>query len=290
MKTRKIILILLILMICISLLSQANPFTGKSSSTKGSSALQKSSLWHTIAQWQKDMNSKLTTLLKSLGDSFNLTYFFLLMAISATFGVIHAIGPGHGKMIVGAYFLKEKSSPIKAVKIGTTIAITHSGLAILLGLIFGLIIKGMKMHGRSDIQNYIGIAGSALITLLGIYYLWQKLTDGNHLHKISSGKNEILVGVFSGLVPCPISMTIILFSLYFNVFFYGLISVIFFSVGMAFTISLIGIFMIKSRGFISQIPVKNKKKAEIFQKVFGIITSVLIIIIGVSLLLSKLSL
>ena len=288
MKISKIILILLILMICISLLAQANPFTGKSSSAKGSSALQKSSLWHTIAQWQKDMNSKLTSLLKDLGDSFSLTYFIILLAISTVFGVIHAIGPGHGKMIVGTYFLKEKSSPIKAVKIGCAIAITHSGLAILLGLIFGLIVKGMKMHGRSDIQNYIGIVGGALITLLGIYYLWQKLTNSDHLHKISSGKNEILVGVFSGLIPCPVSMTIILFSLYFNVFFYGLISVIFFSVGMAFTISLIGIIMIKSRGFISQIPVKNKKKAEVFQKVFGIVTSLIIILIGIMLVISKL--
>ena len=94
MKTSKIILILLILLISISLLAQANPFTGKSSSGTGSSALQKSSLWHTIAQWQKEMNSKLTTLLKGLGDSFNLTYFLILIAISAAFGVIHAIGPG----------------------------------------------------------------------------------------------------------------------------------------------------------------------------------------------------
>ena len=287
MKTSKIILILLILMICISLLAQANPFTGKSSSAKGSSALQKSSLWHTIAQWQKDMNSKLTTLLKGLGDSFNLTYFLILIAISAVFGVIHAIGPGHGKMIVGAYFLKEKSSPIKAVKIGCTIAVTHSGLAILLGLIFGLIVKGMKMHGRSDVQNYIGLIGGALIAFLGIYYLWQQLSKNEHLHKISSGKNEILIGVFSGLVPCPVSMAIILFSLYFNVFFYGLISVIFFSVGMAFTISLIGIVMIKSRGFISQIHLKNKKKAEVFQKIFGIATSLIIILIGISLVISK---
>jgi len=287
MKTSKIILIFLIIMICVSLLPQTNPFSGKSSSGTGSSALQKSSLWHTIAKWQKDMNSKLTTLLKDLGDSFNFTYFLILIAISTAFGVIHAIGPGHGKMIVGAYFLKEKSSPIKAVKIGCTIAVTHSGLAILLGLIFGLIMKGMKMHGRSDIQNYIGIIGGVLIALLGIYYFWQQLSKNEHLHKISSGKNEILIGVFSGLVPCPISMTIILFSLYFNVFFYGFISVIFFSVGMAITISLIGIIMIKSRGFISQIPVKNKKKAEVFQKIFGIATSLIIILIGISLVISK---
>ncbi len=288
MKINRIILIFVLLTITISLLAQANPFTGKSSSGAGSAALQKSSLWHTITQWQRDMNSKLTHILKQLKDSFNLKYFLILLGISMAFGVIHAVGPGHGKMIVGAYFLKVKSSPIKAVKIGFTVAITHSGLAILLGIIFGLIVKGMKMHGRANIQNYIGIAGGILITLLGIYYLWQQLGKGEHLHKISSEKNELLVGVFSGLVPCPISMTIILFSLYLNVFLYGLFSVISFSIGMAFTISLIGIIMIKSRGIISQIPIKSKKKLDRFQKVFGIITSLFILLIGISLIVSKL--
>ncbi|MDP8268871.1 MAG: hypothetical protein P9L97_09105 [Candidatus Tenebribacter davisii] len=288
MKITKIILIFLILFIFISLLAQANPFTGKKSSAKVSTTFQRSSTWHTITNWQKEMNAKLTFLLKNLKESFNLKYFFILIFISIAFGIIHAIGPGHGKMIVGTYFLKEKATPIKALKIGCTISITHSGLAIILGIIFGLIVKGMKMHGRLDIQNYIGIFGGGLITLLGIYYLWQQLTNNEHLHKISSGKNEILLGIFSGMIPCPISMTIILFSLYFNVFLYGLISVIFFSVGMAFTISLIGIIMIKSRDIISNITVKNQKRVEVFQKIFGLLTSLIIILIGLGLVITKL--
>jgi len=287
MKLNKIILILLILTIFVSLLAQANPFLGKKNSGKSSPILQKSTLWHSIMKWQRDMNSKLNILLKNLKKSFNFRYFLILITISTVFGVIHAIGPGHGKMIVGAYFLKEKASPIKAVKIGSVIALTHSGSAIFLGIVFGVIIKGMKMRERFNIQNYIGIVGGVFITLLGFYYLWQKLTNNEHLHKISSGKNEVLLGVFSGLVPCPVSMTIILFSLYSDVFLLGLISVIFFSVGMAITISLIGIIMIRSRDFISQIPFKNKKRTETLQKIFGILTSLIIILFGLSLIISK---
>ena len=266
MKPNKIILIIIILSVCISIFAQSSPFSKTKNLEKHSFLLQKSSLWHTITKWQKELKSTLTTLLKNLSNSFNLKYFIILIAISTAFGIIHAIGPGHGKMIVGAYFLKEKSIPIKAIKIGCTIAITHSGLAIFLGIIFGIFVKNMKMHGRIDIQNYIGIVGGIFITLLGVYYLWQKISNTSHLHKISSGNNEILLGVFSGLIPCPISMTIILFSLYFNVFLYGFISVIFFSVGMAFTISLLGIMMIHSRSFISKLPIKNKEKINHFQK------------------------
>ncbi|MBT6993864.1 MAG: hypothetical protein HN952_02805 [Candidatus Cloacimonetes bacterium] len=287
MKSNKIILIIIILSICVSIFAQTNPFSRTKNLKKNSSLLQKGDIWHTITKWQKELKSTLTTLLKNLSNSFNFKYFIILIAISTAFGIIHAIGPGHGKMIVGSYFLKEKSTPIKAIKIGCTIAITHSGLAIFLGIIFGIFVKSMKMHGRIDIQNYIGIVGGILITFLGIYYLWQKISNASHLHKISSGNNEMLLGIFSGLIPCPISMTIILFSLYFNVFLYGFISVIFFSVGMAFTISLIGIMIIKSRNFISQIPVKNKRKIDNLQNIFGIVTSISIIIIGISLIVSK---
>ncbi|MDO9577688.1 MAG: hypothetical protein Q7J16_07360 [Candidatus Cloacimonadales bacterium] len=251
-----------------------------------SSLLQKSSLWHTIAGWQKDMNSKLNHILKDMKQSFKLKYFLILISVSLLFGVIHAIGPGHGKMIVGAYFLKEKASPINALKLGSIIAITHSGLAILLGILFGIIVKSMKMHGRIDVQNYIGIISGAFITLLGIFYFWQKIKCKNH--SLPGKKNEILLGIFSGMIPCPVSMTIILFSIYLDVFFFGFLSVLFFSVGMACTISLLGFIIIKSRHLISRISIKNKQKAQAIQRVFGIVTSLLIIIIGLNLIFTRL--
>jgi ABC-type nickel/cobalt efflux system permease component RcnA len=288
MKILKIALIVFFLLNCVFIFARENPLTGEKLTKVQSSLLQKSSLWHTIAGWQKDMNSKLNRILKDMKHDFKLKYFLILISVSLLFGVLHAIGPGHGKMIVGAYFLKEKSSPINALKLGSIIAITHSGLAILLGIIFGIIVKSMKMHGRIDIQNYMGIISGAFITLLGTYYLWQKVKSREHFHYLPGKKNEILLGIFSGMIPCPVSMTIILFSIYLDVFFFGFLSVLFFSVGMACTISLLGFITIKSRHLISRISIKNKQKAQVMQKVFGIVTSLLIIIIGLSLIFTRL--
>ncbi len=288
MKIIRIVLIVFFLLSCIFIFARENPFSGEKVSKTQSSLLQKSSLWHTIAGWQKEMNSKLNRILKDMKHGFKLKYFLILISVSLLFGVLHAIGPGHGKMIVGAYFLKEKSSSINALKLGSIIAVTHSGLAILLGIIFGIIVKSMKMHGRIDVQNIIGMISGAFITLLGTYYLWQKIKDKEHYHYLRGKKNEILLGIFSGMVPCPVSMTIILFSIYLDVFFFGFISVLFFSVGMAFTISLLGFITIKSRHLISRISIKNKQKAQVMQKIFGIVTSLLIIIIGLNLIFNRL--
>ncbi|MCD4796016.1 MAG: hypothetical protein K8R49_02450 [Candidatus Cloacimonetes bacterium] len=288
MKILRIALIVFFLLSCVFIFARENPLTGEKITKGSSSLLQKSSLWHTIAGWQKDMNSKLNHILKDMKHGFKLKYFLVLVSVSLLFGVLHAIGPGHGKMIVGAYFMKEKSSPINALKLGSIIAITHSGLAILLGIIFGIIVKSMKMHGRIDVQNIIGMISGIFITLLGTYYLWQKVKSREHFHYLPGKKNEILLGIFSGMIPCPVSMTIILFSIYLDVFFFGFLSVLFFSVGMACTISLLGFITIKSRKLISRISIKNKQKAQVMQKIFGIVTSLLIIIIGLNLIFNRL--
>lgn len=290
MKNSSILLLIVLILSSSFLAAQTNPFTGKNSKAdETATVLQKSTIWHKITQWQKEMNNKLNRLLKNLKESFQIKYFCILMLISFVFGIIHAIGPGHGKMIVGAYFLKEKANSLKAVKIGFTVAVTHSGLAVILGIIFGFLLRSLKMHGRQEIQNYVTIAGGILITLLGLYYLWQKGKTHSHQHQISSQKNDLLVGVFSGLVPCPISMTIILFSIYMDVFLYGFLSVVFFSIGMAATISLLGLAAIKSRDLISRIPIHNLDKLKVLQRIFGIITSLLIVLIGVNIVVTNLS-
>ncbi len=148
MKIIRIALIVFFLLSCIFIFARENPLTGEKLTKTQSSLLQKSSLWHTIAGWQKEMNSKLNHILKDMKHGFKLKYFLILISVSFLFGVLHAIGPGHGKMIVGAYFLKEKSSPINALKLGSIIAVTHSGLAILLGIIFGIIVKSMGLPYR----------------------------------------------------------------------------------------------------------------------------------------------
>lgn len=312
MRYLKLIIILILLTNVIMLAAQNNPFTGKSSSSKSGSKIYKNSgLWHQIASWQKEINSKVNLLLKGLKNEFNLKYFTVLMLFSVLFGVIHAIGPGHGKMIVGTYFLKEKATSFTAVKIGSILAATHSGLAIVLGIIFGFLLKSIKMQGRAEMQSIISIAGGVLIALLGVYYLWNKLFQkehhhqnicqnhgdnhlSNHLpnhlskHNKKDKKSELLVGVFSGLVPCPISMTIILFSIYLDVFWYGLLSVIMFSVGMAGTVSMLGIITIKSRDLISKFSNLAPARARKWQKGFGVLTALFIIFIGVNIIIAQL--
>ena len=262
-----------------------NPF-GRSDN-ESSSPKVKSGLWLRIIELQRDLNRSLSQNLRTLQAGFDSKIFLLLMGIAFLYGVIHALGPGHGKVLVSAYFLQAKASILSSFKIGAIISLTHSGTAAILGLLFGLVFQSAKMF-KDDIQIYLGLISGSLILLLGLVYLFLAFSRRQHLHAALHNKNELLLGIFSGMVPCPVSLTIMLFSIYLNLLWVGLFAVLALSVGMALTISSIGIVTIKTRGFSEKFGRGNSKAARIIHKTLAILGSMIIITIGVSLIVANL--
>jgi len=59
---------------------------------------------------------------------------FLLLA-AVFWGAVHAVGPGHGKTVVGAYLVGSQGTPRHAVMLGLTVTATHTASTYLLGFI-----------------------------------------------------------------------------------------------------------------------------------------------------------
>ena len=61
---------------------------------------------------------------------------FLLLALSSFgLGALHALEPGHGKTVVGAYLIGSKGRISDAVLLGLVVTLTHSGSVIMLGIL-----------------------------------------------------------------------------------------------------------------------------------------------------------
>ena len=281
---RKVVITIMLILILVTLWGN-NPF-GRSDN-ESSSPKAKSGLWLRLVELQRDLNRALSQNLRSLQSGFQPRIFFLLIGIAFLYGVIHALGPGHGKVLVSAYFLQEKASILSSFKIGAIISLTHSGTAALLGMMIGIFFQSAKMF-KDDIQIYMGLSSGFLILILGLVYLFLSFSRRQHLHAAIGNKNEILLGIFSGMVPCPVSLTIILFSIYLDLLWLGLLAVLALSIGMAITISTIGVVTIKTRNFSDKFDSKNSKIGKVLHKTLAILGSLIIITIGVSLIVANL--
>ncbi len=236
----------------------------------------------------QDLTMKLSSALTDLKNNFTVKYLIFLLFFSFIFGAIHALGPGHGKTLVSAYFLNQDRTIFSALKIGVIVAFTHSGSAIILGLLFGLVIRATGME-QANIRDYFSIIIGVLITFLGLFYLLSRIPKAeDKFHTFQHLKSDSVTAVLSGIVPCPVGMTIILSSIYLGILFLGLLAVIAHSIGVATTISIVGIITIKFKKSLIKFLTRKYFSISIAQNLLGIIGAVVIILLGFLMVLAKL--
>lgn len=277
------ITILLLLLFCL-LGAQANPFTTRRAPAKHSApTVQNQSIFKQLASWQKELNSQLHTYLKQSKDEGFNARILLIWAIALLFGILHALGPGHGKTVAVAYFMKEQAHWSKALQLGGSVALTHCGISVVLGAAFSLF-GSLSPTSRSAWQQHLGLFSGVALVLLGCIYGWKVLRKSEP--KSASGKNHILLGMAAGLVPCPVSLTILLFSIALDVLVVGLIALLFFALGMAVTVSIIGVLTISSHQVLYRWSSRHERLHRQLHRWGGLAFSLVIGIIGISIILA----
>ncbi len=201
---------------------------------------------HTLVGWQYELNSYISTTIRSLNDENSLGTSLLILGIAFLYGLIHAAGPGHGKALVALYFTSNKSDYKKAFKMGYMISIIHaiSALIFTFGIFF--ILKTMFRKNFNEFSDIAILISAVMIISVGLYLIYEAYSARKHKEARAekSSKSEVAVAFSAGVVPCPGVMTIVLFCVVLGQVTLGILAAIAMSIGMGLTISLAGIFSI----------------------------------------------
>lgn len=249
-----------------------------------------SKVFANIMFWQHKLNIKLTEQVKRLKEDRSLKALFTLIFVSFLYGVIHAAGPGHGKVVVFSYFISRRLRAKKGILLGNLISLFHavSGVIIVLTLYF--IIKTAYLTSFEAISQKIKLVSYILVILIGFVLLLKSLfaikknpfhvSEGDRPIMSSDRKGILPLALAVGIVPCPGVVIIMLFALSFNLLAIGLMMSLIMALGMASTISIAGLLSILGqegllKGFSGKERIQN-----IIQKGLTIFGSLLIICFG----------
>jgi len=228
--------------------------------------------------YQFELNSYLSLTIKSINDQNMFISWSIVLVISFLYGLVHAAGPGHGKALVAFYFSTSKHNYIHAFKLGYLISIIHAISALFLTFGIYFLITSMFRQNFDYYSKVTMQVSAVMIILVGFYIIISTyLSKKNKEQKIKRPRNKYLLALSIGIVPCPGVMTIVLFCIMLKQYLLGIIAAITMSIGMGFTISIVGILCITL----------NKKTNNILQnksyilEVFG---GFLILILGLFLL------
>ena len=124
------------------------------------------------AVYQRRIQLQLTTSLQDVGTGSGSAALWILLSLCFSYGVVHTLGPGHGKAVIVAYFLDgtEPRRWIEGVFAGGWIAITHTLSALMLAA--GLkLMSVVGLFGALAHARLVEIASYLLILAVGLWRL-----------------------------------------------------------------------------------------------------------------------
>jgi len=291
--------VLLAIICCFLLMSplignaDENPFiTKKAPEKKIAPPTVFAPIYNGITLLQHALNRELTHRIKELkGNRANRTLASLVF-ISFLYGLIHAAGPGHGKVVMFSYFLSQKGQVQKGLILGNLIAFFHALSGVVIVSVIYFVLKSSYLLPIEAITKKLMVISYSLITILGLVFLTKNLfglgiksPTEKIVNPLPTKRSILPIAIAVGMVPCPGIIIIMLFTLSLDLFFTGVFLSFSMALGMAITISLAGILSIIGQKGVLKALIKNNRTTVFIQKGFSIIGSALIILLGIVLLI-----
>ena len=231
-------------------------------------------LWHAWPQvmmksviWQRDVNQQMSGLLKAVAENPTQAGGALLL-FSFVYGVLHALGPGHGKVVITTW-LATHPSKLKS-SLGLTLAASLLQGLVAIGLVV-VVLTLLQLPARQlHLSSFWLEKGSyALVGVLGLLLCWralkklrallrkpkftaftphhvhdqhcgcghQHMLDPKQLERDEDWRARLVIVLSMGMRPCSGAIMVLLFSKVIGVFNWGMAAALAMAAGTSLTIS-----------------------------------------------------
>ena len=217
--------------------------------------------------WQREVNQQMSSLLKSVAANPTQAGGTLLL-FSFVYGVLHALGPGHGKVVITTWLATHPSKLKSSIGLTLSASLLQGLVAIALVVV---VLSILQLPARQlHLSSFWLEKGSyALVGVLGLLLCWRALKKlrvllqkpkfktftPHHVHDESCGcghqhlptqeqlqngddwRARLMIILSMGMRPCSGAIMVLLFSKVIGVFGWGMLSALAMAAGTSLTIS-----------------------------------------------------
>lgn len=200
---------------------------------------------------QRDVNRALSDGIVAIKDGRSSSAVLLAMLVAFAYGVLHAIGPGHGKAVILGYFLARDGTILRGLRMGAQIALLHVISAVVIVVVARWLLAVTFAQPIDQLQT-LKLLSYGAISIIGAVMLARALwamrrpasaaghgPDCHHHERIGGARD--LLSVAAGLIPCSGAVLVLIYALANGLLLSGLVMTACIAIGMALTLSAIGI-------------------------------------------------
>ena len=243
-----------------------------------------------IGDWQQQLNQKMAALTREARERGSVRPLLSLIAIAFMYGVLHAVGPGHGKAVATSYLLSRGRKLSSGILLGNSIAFFHGVSGVVLVLAVHFVLKRGVSGSLESVTRSTQLISYGLIVLLGAVLLTKSLfswrsqpgNEGSNQGQASEEKRmtPLAMALAVGLVPCPGVVLVMLFCLSLNAVGLGLVLAFFLILGMAMTISAVGVAGLAGKNLALGALERRHRLVKIFQRTTESAAALLVMVLG----------
>ncbi|MDL4912630.1 MAG: nickel/cobalt transporter [Enterobacterales bacterium endosymbiont of Blomia tropicalis] len=268
--------------------------------------------------WQRELHQQMTQLLQQVAAQPQQAG-FSLVGFSLIYGVLHALGPGHGKVVITTFLATHPAKLKTSMRLTLLASLLQGSTAIVLVTLMLVILQtsSRQLHLSSfwlEKGSYLLVIGLGVWigyrALKSLWRLWRSrptmtlyaiqavhqhhkhcgcghahLPDAQQISEAVNWKTQLLVVMSMGLRPCSGAIMMLLFAKVIGVYLWGVVSAGVMAAGTALTISAIGLIVQCSRTFAQRLGKNNVAASNIrlFMPLLALSGSLILIVAGVAL-------
>ncbi len=155
----------------------ADPFNGAPAvpADAGNLSLMPGGVIARLAHIQMQLNDVISRQFQSVHDTGSITAIVAILALAFLYGVVHAAVPGHGKTVVGSYFIANRARWRSGLFMGGVISILKGVTAIAIVVLMSLVLH-LKEMTTANQDAVIGCISYALVVAIGGVVFWRAAT------------------------------------------------------------------------------------------------------------------
>jgi len=292
-----------------------NPFgTGTPPATAPSQASETGTLdrfWRWIEQTQQQLYRELAGGVRVLKEERAFSAGLALVLLSFFYGVVHAIGPGHGKAVISSYALANERTARRGIILafGSSAVQALSAIALVGVMAIALNAAGLRIRERvGELETF----SYALVAVIGAVMLfaaarriWRKrghdrshgedcgcshahMPDPGALQGNWSWRSAAAIMLAVGVRPCTGAIVVLVFALTQGMFWAGILSTFAMSLGTAITVSVLAAAAVGSRELAARAGGAGSVWAERVQTVAALGGGFIVMMLGVVLFAASL--